>query len=194
MLPTRRSLLTAFLAIPALPIVSLRQAAAQRRPLPPTPACGNESDLTLARTAGPFYKPDAPMRHELFADSPDGERITLAGYVLDANCRPLANSLVEIWHADETGAYDTSGFRLRAHQFTDANGRWWFGTIVPARYTGRTRHYHLRVQRRGGTLLTTQLFFPNEPANASDGLYSDALLLDIRNTADGKFGRFDFVV
>ncbi|MDK1377573.1 MULTISPECIES: intradiol ring-cleavage dioxygenase [unclassified Sinorhizobium] len=194
MLPTRRSLLTAFLAIPALPIVNLRGAAAQRRLLPPTPACGSDRDLTLARTAGPFYKPDAPLRHELFADSPDGERITLAGYVLDADCRPLANSLVEIWHADDTGAYDTRGFRLRAHQFTDSNGRWWFATIVPARYTGRTRHYHLRVQRRGGGLLTTQLFFPNEPANASDGLYSDALLLDIRNTADGKFGRFDFVV
>ncbi|MCA1406231.1 intradiol ring-cleavage dioxygenase [Ensifer sp. IC3342] len=194
MLPTRRSLLTAFLAIPALPIVNLRRATAQRRPPPPTPACGNDRDLTLARTAGPFYKPDAPMRHELFADSPDGERITLAGYVLDTDCRPLANSLVEIWHADETGAYDTSGFRLRAHQFTDANGRWWFGTIVPARYSGRTRHYHLRVQRRGGELLTTQLYFPNEPANARDALYSDALLLDIRNTADGKFGRFDFVV
>lgn len=194
MLPTRRSLLTAFLAIPALPMVSLREAAAQRRPLPPTPACGNDRDLTLARTAGPFYKPDAPMRHELFADSPDGERITLAGYVLDTDCRPLANSLVEIWHADETGAYDTTGFRLRAHQFTDANGRWWFGTIMPARYSGRTRHYHLRVQRRGGRLLTTQLFFPDEPANARDRLYSDALLLDIRDTADGKFGRFDFVV
>ncbi|NRP72758.1 Catechol 1,2-dioxygenase 2 [Ensifer psoraleae] len=194
MLPTRRSLLTAFLAIPALPIASIQGAAAQRPRVPLTPACGNDRDLTLARTAGPFYKPDAPMRHELFADSPGGERITLAGYVLDRDCRPLGNSLVEIWHADETGAYDTSGFRLRAHQFTDANGRWWFATVVPARYSGRTRHYHLRVQRRGGRLLTTQLFFPNEPGNARDRLYSDALLLEISNTADGKFGRFDFVV
>ena len=38
---------------------------------------------------------------------------------------------MELWHADEAGAYDNSGFKLRGHQFTDAVGRWWFDTIVP---------------------------------------------------------------
>lgn len=190
MLPTRRSLLTAFLALPALPLAE--RAVAQRLPL--TPACGDDHDLTPALTAGPFYKPNAPLRHELFGDSPRGERITLAGYVLDTRCRPLAGSLVELWHADETGAYDTRGFNLRGHQMTDERGRWWFSTIVPARYPGRTRHYHFRVRRPGAAVLTTQLFFPNEPQNARDRLYMPELLMELRDTADGKFGRFDFVV
>ena len=190
MLPTRRSLLTTFLALPTLPVAG--RAAAQT--LPPTPACGDDHDLTLARTAGPFYKPEAPLRHELAGDAPNGERITLAGYVLDARCRPVADSLVEIWHADETGAYDNDGFRLRGHQMTDERGRWWFATVVPALYPGRTRHYHFRVRRPGAAILTTQLFFPNEPENDRDRLYAPELLLDIRPTADGKFGRFDFVV
>lgn len=195
MLPTRRSLLTAFLAIPVLPLPAIRSALAQPAVLPLTPACGDDDDeLTLSRTAGPFYKPDAPLRRELFGDSPNGERITIAGFVLDASCRPVTNGLVEIWHADETGEYDTSGFNLRGHQFTDESGRWWFNTIVPALYPGRTRHYHLRVQRPDGSILTTQLFFPNEPHNNGDFLYSEALLLEISDTADGKFGRFDFVV
>ncbi len=193
--PTRRSLLTTFLAIPALPITTLRLASAQQVPmLPRTPACGDHDGLTLAREAGPYYKPKAPLRHELFGDSPGGERITIVGFVLGEDCRPIGNSLVEIWHVDKNGDYDAEGFRLRGHQFTDDVGRWWFSTIIPALYPGRTRHYHLRVQRPGGPVLTTQLFFPHEPRNERDYLYSESLLLDISSTADGKFGRFDFVV
>jgi len=90
MLPTRRSLLTAFLAVPALPVCN--RAAAQQPTLPLTPACRDDDDLTPALTAGPFYKPDAPLRHDLSGDAPDGERITIAGYVLDGNCRPIARS------------------------------------------------------------------------------------------------------
>ncbi|MFI0845072.1 intradiol ring-cleavage dioxygenase [Mesorhizobium sp. IMUNJ 23232] len=194
MVPTRRSLLSAFLTVPILHQLTIRKALAQSASLELTPACGDDDDLTLAREAGAFYKPNAPLRHELFNDAPAGESITLAGLVLDPDCQPIANSLVEIWHADETGKYDTSGFNLRGHQFTDENGRWWFSTIVPALYPGRTRHYHLRVQRPGGTVLTTQLFFPNEPRNEGDYLYSDDLLLEVSDSADGKFGRFDFVV
>jgi len=77
---------------------------------------------------------------------------------------------------------------------TDERGRWWFSTIIPALYPGRTRHYHFRVRRPGAPVLTTQLFFPNEPQNDGDRLYSPSLLLDLRDTEDGKFGRFDFVV
>ena len=138
MLPTRRSLLTAFLAIPALPVAG--RAVAQRAALPLTPACGDRNDLTPARTAGPFYKPSAPLRHELSGDATGGERITIAGFVLDGDCRPVADSLVEIWHADETGAYDTGGFRFRGHQIADDRRRWWLSTIVPALETRRTPH------------------------------------------------------
>src|SRR4051794_5524169 len=83
------------------------------------------------------------------------ERMTIAGYVLAQNCKPVGRALVELWHADQTGTYDNSGFKLRGHQFTDAEGRWRFDTIVPGLYPGRTRHYHLKAQRLGGSLLTT---------------------------------------
>ena len=45
--------------------------------------------------------------------APRGERIAIAGYVLDDRCRPTLRSLVEIWQADENGEYDRRGFRLR---------------------------------------------------------------------------------
>src|SRR5690606_20374167 len=129
-----------------------------------------------------------------FLDAPRGEPFTIAGYVVDNRCRPAPQSLIEIWHADENGDYDREGFRLRGHQFTDEQGRWWFNAVMPALYPGRTRHLHFRVQRPGGAVLTTQLFFPGEPGNLRDRLFDEALLITIIDAGDGRFGRFDFVV
>ncbi len=114
--------------------------------------------------------------------------------MLDRNCRPVPKALLQIWQADETGAYDNTGFTLRGHQYADDSGRWWFSTIVPAAYPGRTRHIHVKVQRPGGRVLTTQLYYPGEPLNHRDGLFNQQLLMRITDAADGKFARFDFVV
>jgi protocatechuate 3,4-dioxygenase beta subunit len=102
----------------------------------------------------------------------------------------VANALVDLWHADESGAYDNTGFRYRGHQFTDAAGRYRFETIVPALYPGRARHYHVKVQAKGGRLLTTQLYFPGEPGNRRDGLYRPELEMKTSKSE----GAFDFVV
>ena len=192
-MPTRRLLLSVFLAAPiALPRLGHTAGGPQRLRL--TPACADEDDLTPWQTEGPYFTPDSPEKRDFASDMPEGERITIAGYVLTQKCKPLGRALVELWHADQTGTYDNSGFKLRGHQFTDAEGRWWFDTIVPGLYPGRTRHYHLKVQRPGGSLLTTQLYFPGEPANDRDGLFDPALLLDIAEASDGNIGRYDFVV
>jgi protocatechuate 3,4-dioxygenase beta subunit len=108
--------------------------------------------------------------------------------------RPIAGALIELWHADERGIYDNSGYRLRGHQFADAEGRWWFDTIVPGLYPGRTRHFHLKVQRPGAEVLTTQLYFPGEPGNSEDRIFNEALLLDMTAGSGGKFGRYNFIV
>ncbi|SEE67496.1 Protocatechuate 3,4-dioxygenase beta subunit [Rhizobiales bacterium GAS191] len=196
MLPTRRTALAAFLAAPALPLAGHGIAEAQYAPprLELTPACGDSDERTVAEEEGPFFKPNAPPKHDLAADSPKGERITIAGFVLDARCQPVSKAIVQIWHADTKGQYDNSGYHLRGYQSTDESGRWWFSTIVPGLYPGRTRHYHVKVQRPFGSLLTTQLYFPAEPRNAEDSLFDKRLLLRIKDAADGRFGRFDFVV
>ena len=191
---SRRSLLIAFLTVPLIHAARAKAFAQAGPELPLTLECRDADDLTLEREAGPFFKPNSPHNRELHADALDGERITVAGFVLDRRCRPLAGCLVEIWHADENGEYDSVGLRLRGHQFTDVQGRWWFNTIVPALYPGRTRHFHFKVQRPGGRVLTTQLYFPGEAGNVGDRLFHETLLLDMKETGDGRFGRFDFVV
>ena len=87
------------------------------------------------------------------------------------------------------GDYDNRGFRGRGHQFTDAQGRYRFVTIVPARYTGRTRHYHVKVQAANGPVLTTQLYFPGEPGNARDPLFRRELLMSVTGDGTGAHAR-----
>ncbi|HET9573739.1 MAG TPA: intradiol ring-cleavage dioxygenase, partial [Methyloceanibacter sp.] len=98
------------------------------------------------------------------------------------------------WHADDKGEYDNVGFRYRGHVITRQDGAFRFRTIMPAIYSGRTRHFHLKVQAPGSRLLTTQLYFPHEAANRRDSLFQNALLMRVAEADDGPTGRFDFVL
>ena len=163
-------------------------------PLPATPACHDGDELTLRQTAGPFFKPSSPERTELAEAGMAGQPIELVGFVLSSACKPLAGALLDFWHADARGEYDNSGFRLRGHQFSDEQGRYRLRSIVPGLYVGRTRHIHVKVQPRDGRVLTTQLYFPREPKNRSDGLFRRELLMRTTEHAGLVAARFDFVV
>jgi protocatechuate 3,4-dioxygenase beta subunit len=119
-----------------------------------------------------------------------GQPIELVGFVLSRACKPLAGALLDFWQADDRGRYDNSGFRLRGHQFADAEGRYRLRSVVPGIYVGRTRHIHVKVQPAGGHVLTTQLYFPGEPQNRSDSLFRRQLLIRTAKNA----GWFDFVL
>lgn len=172
--------------------------------LPATPACddGDAADETPEQTEGPFFTPNSPERSSLLEPGLGGERLLLSGRVLSTGCRPVVGALLEFWQADDAGEYDNVGYRLRGHQFADDEGRWELETIVPGLYAGRTRHVHAIVQAPDRPPLTTQLYFPDEPANAADGIFHPDLLVapedDATGTdADPAAGRragFDFVL
>jgi protocatechuate 3,4-dioxygenase beta subunit len=193
---TRRAVLSALAASSAISLVGAQAATAQQLPdgLALTPECRDGDQPTIAQIEGPYFTPNAPLKRDLAADAPAGERILIGGFVLDVKCQPVSRALVQLWQADETGAYDDRGFKLRGHQFTDANGLWWFSTIVPGLYPGRTRHVHLKVQRAGGPVLTTQLYFPDESRNRSDRFFDKRLLMRFTDFEESRLGRFDFVI
>ncbi len=162
-----------------------------------TLACkgGSQSaSLTPEVTEGPYFKAGSPERASLVENSMTGTRIVITGYVYTADCKPVANALLDFWQADANGNYDNSGYTLRGHQFTDANGRYQLTTVVPGLYPGRTEHIHVKVQAPNGKLITTQLFFPGVTQNDSDGIFDPALLLNIQKSSDGLQGQFNFVV
>ena len=162
--------------------------------LAPTPQCDGKSAATIRQTEGPFFKPRSPLTADLRSGGLTGETVTLTGFVLTRGCRPVSNALVDLWHADAAGEYDNKGFRGRGHQFTDEQGRYRFVTIVPAQYPGRTRHYHVKVQAANGPVLTTQLYFPDDPGNRRDGLFRRELLMKVAGRGSERDARFDFVL
>ena len=159
-----------------------------------TPECGDGDEPTPRQTAGPFFTPDSPERTSLIERGVAGTRIVLTGRVFGRGCTPLAGALLDFWHADGDGAYDNEGYRCRGHQFADAEGRYRLVTVVPGVYPGRTRHFHVRVQPRGGRVLTTQLYFPDEPRNRRDGLFRPELLLAVDGARTPLAARFHFVL
>jgi protocatechuate 3,4-dioxygenase beta subunit len=168
--------------------------AVQTQELAPTPACRDGDEPTVRQTEGPFFKPRSPERSDLRVPGARGRLLELSGFVLTRRCRPLRGAVVDLWHADDKGEYDNIGFRYRGHVTTGLDGAFRFHTIVPELYPGRTRHYHVKVQAPGSRLLTTQLYFPNEPANLRDGLFQRKLLMRVADIGDGLTGQFDFVL
>jgi protocatechuate 3,4-dioxygenase beta subunit len=212
-LVSRRALLLGGLSLPAVLAACSsgddREAATRAAPtarrsdgtppttvLAPTPACGDDDEPTPSQTEGPFFTPDSPQKASFRADVDEGTPIVLSGFVVTPSCQPLERALLDVWHADDGGNYDSDGYRLRGHFFTDAQGRYRLETIVPGLYPGRTRHFHAKVRGPAGPVLTTQLYFPGEAGNDRDEIYRPELLMDVRErpTGKGKEATFTFVV
>lgn len=175
-------------------VVAAATPVAASSPGAPAPVCRPGGPATVAQTEGPYYKANPPQRASLIEPGIEGERLALYGYVLDRQCNPVAGARVDFWQADAQGRYDNSGYRMRGYQLTDAQGRYRLATVVPGLYPGRTRHLHVKVQPPGGQTLTTQLYFPDEPGNATDRIFDQALVMQFQATPDGKSGTFTFIV
>ena len=145
-------------------------------------------------TEGPYYTVNSPERANLSEDGMPGTKLVIIGYVYDINCQPVANAWLDFWQANANGEYDNSGYTLRGHQYTDANGFFTLTTVVPGLYPGRTEHIHFKAQAPNGQIITSQLFFPDVTQNDSDGIFDESLLLPIQETSAGLQAQFNFVV
>ncbi len=169
--------------------------SAQTAQLLPTPACDDgDADPTAPNDEGPYFKPRSPERASLLDSATGGTKLVVSGMVVSAGCKPIANTVLDFWQADDAGQYDNTGFKLRGHQRTDANGAFRLETIVPGFYPGRTRHIHVKAMSPGGVVLTTQLYFPGESRNARDGLFRPDLVMNLAEGSGQQTGHFDFVL
>lgn len=161
-----------------------------------TPVCVE----TEENGEGPFYKAGAPERSILVERGMPGTRLTLTGRVSGLNCEQLSGALVDVWQADAAGEYDNAGFTLRGRLHADRSGLYRVETIIPKRYRVggseqfRPAHIHFKVSAPGFELLTTQLYFPNDPYNATDSGFRRSLMLDPKNGGDGQQAQFEFVL
>ncbi len=135
----------------------------------PSKGISKEKDLscrTGADVEGPFYRKNAPSRKDI-TKGYDGQKETLVvkGRVYAKDCNsPLANAVVDIWHASPEGMYDnrSNKFLFRGKVSTDSEGYYEFRTIKPGVYQSRPRHIHYKVRHANHQELTTQLYFEND--------------------------------
>ena len=144
--------------------------------------------LTPNQTDGPFYPDKLPLDTDndliIINDkiTPAVGQIThIAGKILDANGSPIKNAVVEIWQCDNNGAYlhsktsnkvkQDSNFQGFGRFATSSSGEYYFRTIKPVAYPGRTPHIHFKIKVAGKALLSTQCYVKGEPKNDKDGIY-----------------------
>ncbi len=169
--------------------------------------------VTDSDIEGPFYISDAPIRSNLDLYGDAGIVLTLSGRVLDAECNPIADAVVEIWHADPTTTpvgeltaadsvtYDntSSEMRYRGQTPTDSEGRYTFRTKKPGWYLNGSRfrpmHIHVKVWAGGEERLTTQLYFAGDPHIEGDAWASEDRAVVLASDGVGReSGTFNFTL
>lgn len=178
-------------------------------------AFADELTKTPPQTEGPFYPNKLPLDTDndllIINDTITpavGEITHLTGRVLDAAGKPLKNALVEIWQCDGNGVYlhtadsgkkqdkQDKHFQGFGRFLTGSTGEYYFRTIKPVPYPGRTPHIHVKIKRGGKDLLVTQLYIKGHPGNDRDGIYRsvrdakarDSITLDFKPLPGSKMG------
>ena len=141
-----------------------------------------ESDLTIQHNGEPI-----------------GERIVVAGRVLDGDGRPVAGQLVEIWQANAAGRYIHKrdqhpapidpNFTGVGRAITGSNGEYRFTTIKPAPYPWKNHHNawrpaHIHFSLFGTDFtqrMITQMYFPGDPLFSLDPIYQAITDKDARD-------------
>ena len=185
-------------------------------------ALAEELIRTPRQTEGPFYPDHLPLDtdNDLIvvndSISPAVGQIThLSGRILDGRGDPLRNVLVEIWQVDSRGVYLHTGsnrhgdrdknFQGFGRFMTGSSGEYYFRTIKPVPYPGRTPHIHFALKTKGREKWTTQCYIKGEARNEQDGVYRDisdpkaraAVTVDFAPVKTSRIGelaaRFDIV-
>lgn len=169
--PTRRHLLQSLAVAPAAAFAAplwAQEAAASAGLIAP-----NVCMLQTEVTEGPYYIDPDLIRADITEGLP-GIALDMVMQVVSADCTPIENARVDLWHCDAKGNYsgfaaqgsdtviDTSSQKfLRGTLFTDASGLVTFNSIYPGWYRGRTTHLHYKVFLDETTVLTSQIFLPD---------------------------------
>ncbi|MBI3468569.1 MAG: intradiol ring-cleavage dioxygenase, partial [Planctomycetes bacterium] len=183
-------------------------------------AFAEELTRTPPQMEGPFYPNKLPLDtdNDLIvvndAITPAVGTVThLSGRLLDAKGNPVRGGVIEIWQCDGNGVYlhTNSGNREQrdgnfqgfGRFLTATTGEYYFRTIKPVPYPGRTPHIHFKIKRAGKELLTTQCYVKGESRNERDGVFRgirdtkarDAVLVEFAPMKDSRIGelaaRFD---
>lgn len=181
-----------------------------------------ELTKTPPMVEGPFYPDKLPLDTDndllVLNDSINpavGSITHFSGKIVDTHGNPVRNAKIEIWQCDANGVYlhSRGGSRKKMDKnfqgfgrfTTGKTGEYYFRTILPVTYPGRTPHIHIAVYQKNKRVLTTQCLIKGHQANAKDGLYrrvpakqKELVLADFVPIPNSKIGeltaKFDVVI
>lgn len=151
---------------------------------------------TEGSNLGPFYLDNAPVL-ELGADlarGREGTTLLVHGIVRDSLGNPLPGAIIDTWQADGSGTYPIQEvgqdkYDLRGKITADAQGRYYYTTVLPKPYTvpydgpvgrllragdrhaWRAAHLHYIIRAPGMRGITTELFFENTEYVDNDAVF-----------------------
>lgn len=159
---------------------------------------------------GPFYSENPPniTDNQLAKPTEPGERLIISGRVTNLDCTEMiSNAVIDVWHANDAGEYDNTGYNLRGKFNSNSQGFYSFETIKPGKYLNgsqyRPSHIHFKITPPGKDTLVTQLYFKGDTdipkdaaASITSGTYDAShRIIEIEKNKDGKWeGTWDIVI
>jgi catechol 1,2-dioxygenase len=170
---------------------------------------------TESTVLGPFYaagSPELPLGANI-AREPGGRPCFLSGHVRAPDGSPIEGARLDVWHSNSEGFYNVQQLdsqpagNLRGVFRTDADGRWWFQSMMPSsypvpedgtvgnllramgRHAWRPAHVHFIISAPGFETLTTHLFVNGDEYLDSDAVFGvkDSLIVDfVRHDDPGE--------
>lgn len=162
---------------------------------------------TDSTVLGPFHMTQSPVRE--LGDTIDligqAEPLLVTGSVRSTEGEALSNATIDVWQCDPNGFYDVQQPDIqppgngRGVFSTNADGQFWFRTIVPshypiptdgpvgallkatARHPFRPAHIHFIAAAPGYRTLTTHIFMPGSLYLDSDAVFA------VKRTLIGEF-------
>ena len=164
----------------------------------PNPVIQNPSfayALTEGNPQGPYYIAGAPYKEKL-GEALEGQKIIISGQVLNQNCDPIPEAIIDVWHTDSNGNYYFQDFTLRGKIKADENGQYKLETRFPGKYSEaglmRPAHIHVKVSAPNLSSHTTQLYFEGD--EHLDFFVKPSLILKLDEKNGTKYSEFDFVI
>lgn len=159
---------------------------------------------------GPFYSQNAPFLtdNKLALSTEEGSKLIISGRVRNLDCtQVIPNTVIDIWHANDKGAYDNSGFNLRGKTKTNSQGFYTFETIKPGKYLNgnqyRPSHIHFKISPPNFPTVTTQLYFEGDtdiPQDAAAKITSGTFdathrIIKLTKNSNGVYeGTWDIII
>lgn len=143
---------------------------------------------------GPFWRLNSPRVENggsiVRSDTP-GDPLFVHARVVDGAGEPIEGAEVDVWHASPVGLYENQDpeqaeMNLRGKFISDADGRFWFRSVmmvgypIPTngvvgrllkaqdRHPMRPAHLHALIFKPGFKVLISQVYDPNDPHIETD--------------------------